>query len=67
MMNLSYKYKIDSKRTWKITKEITGKQNQISSPNKLKLIKSLYKIHKTLLKNSTISLLLLDQNWRKIS
>ena len=28
-------------------------------------MKPLYKIHKTLLKNSTNFLLLLDQNWRK--
>ena len=39
----------------------------MSSPNKLKLIKPLCKIHNTLLKNSIIFLLLLDQNWRKKS
>ena len=48
-------------------KEITGKQksNQIFSPKKLKLTKPLYKIHKTLLKNSPNFLLLLDQIWWK--
>ena len=43
------------------------KQNQIFSPKKLKMMKPLYKIDKTLLKNSTNFLLLLDQNWRKKS
>ena len=56
-------YKTDSKRTWQVMKEITGKQNQIFSPTKLKLTKPIYKINKTLVKNSTNFLLLLNQNW----
>ena len=58
-------YKTDSKRTWQVMKEITGKQNQIFSPTKLKLTKPIYKINKTLVKNSTNFLLLLNQNWWK--
>ena len=48
-------------------KEITGKkkESEIFFPKKLKLIKPLYKIHKTLLKNSTNFLLLLNQNSHK--
>ena len=61
------KYKTDAKRTYQVMKEIIGKQkktkqNQISSPKKLKLIKPLYKIQKTLLRNSTNFLVLFDQN-----
>ena len=45
-----HQFKTDSKRTWQDTKKITGKQNQISSPENIKFIKPLYKIHKTLAK-----------------
>ena len=64
-----HKYKTNSKRTWQVMEEITGKkkQNQFFSSKKLMLIKQLYKIHKTLLKNSTNLLFLLDQNWQKKS
>ena len=73
-----HKYETNSKRTCQVMKKVTGKlkkkkkkkkkkqnKNWISSPMKTKLIKPLYKIHKTLLKKSAIFLLLLDQNWRK--
>ena len=62
---LLHKYKTDSKRKWQVMKEITGKQNQIFSPERLNLIKPLYKSHKRLLKNSTNFLHLLDQHWRE--
>ena len=44
---------IDSKRTWQVMKKITGKHKtkSIFSPKKTNLIKPLYKIDKTLLKN----------------
>ena len=62
---LLHKYKTDSKRTWQVMKEVTGKQKRKSNllPEKLKLIKALCKTHKRLLKNSTNFLLLLDQHW----
>ena len=46
----------DSKWPWQVIKEITGKQKTKSNFLlwELKLIKPLYKIHKTLLKNSSI-------------
>ena len=65
-----HKYKTDSKRTWQVMKEITGKKKNINKSfqlKKLTLMKPLYKIHKTLLRNSTTFLLLLDQNWQKKS
>ena len=66
-MNLSIKAtKVYSKKNKKTkTKPVNKKQNQVSSPKKLKLVKPLYKIEKTLLKNATIILFLLDQNWIK--
>ena len=57
-----FKYNTDSKRTSQVMKEKNNKQNQISSAEKLKLMKPICKTHKTLQKNLTIFLLLLDQS-----
>ena len=37
---LLHNYKTDSKRTWRVMKGITGKQNQIFSPHKIKVDKT---------------------------
>ena len=69
---LLHKYKTDFKRKWQVMKEITGRQKTKSKltpspPEKLQLIKPLYKTYRRLLKNSTIFLLLLDQHWQEKS
>ena len=61
---LLHKYKTDSKRTWQVMKEITGKQKTKSNllPREIEADKTIMQTHKRLLKNSTIFLLLLDQH-----